>query len=146
MTEQTGQQTAQQLAEQAIQAARQASQQAEQAVQAAQQAARAVGAETSASTIETEVSPASIGKAWASNIKRTYDVYQNLDMVAASRSQTDFDTIRSYAQLALANAVNNADLLAKQAIAHRDIAIERQWNLNDDTLALKVVADVVDDK
>lgn len=80
------------------------------------------------------------------NGKRTYDEFQDVSLVSARRSQTDYDTIRAYAQLALNNAVNNADMLAKQAIAHRDIAIERQWNLNDDTLALKVVADVVDDE
>lgn len=119
------------VAQQAAQGAQQAAQEAKQAVESAQQAARGVGAETSAATIETEVSPASVGKAWAANLKRTYDEFQDISLTAARRSQQDFDEVRSYARLALGNAVNNADMLAKQAIAHRDIATDRTWNVDE---------------
>lgn len=128
---QGAEQSAQQIAEQALQAARQAAQQAEQAVQAAQQASRGVGAETSAATIETEVSPASIGKAWAANLKRTYDEFQDVSLIAARRSQTHYDQVSNVSLQALQNAVESANMLSKQAIAHRDIAIDREWNVNE---------------
>ena len=104
---------------------------ADQVAQAVQQAARGVGAETSAATVETVVSPGNIAQAWAGNFKRTYDEFQDISLVSARRSQNDYDEVRAYSRLALQNAVNNADNLAKQAIAHRDIAIDREWNVNE---------------
>lgn len=124
-------QDAKQLAQQAVQKADEAIQQASQAVQAAQQAARAVGAETSSASVQTELSPASQGLAWAANFKRTYDEFQDISLVAARRSQSDFDGIRNVSLQALQNAVESANMLGKQAIAHRDIAIDREWNIDE---------------
>jgi len=33
------------------------------------------------------------------------------------------------------NEINNSDLIAKQAIRHTDIAIDREWNLDEQTVA-----------
>jgi len=58
------------------------------------------------------------------NIKRTYDAYQDLDLQHA----------RSVNQLtvqALQNAVETANMVSKQAVRHGDIAIDRQWNLDE---------------
>ena len=33
------------------------------------------------------------------------------------------------------NEINNADLIAKQAIRHTDLAIDREWNLDEQTIA-----------
>ena len=33
------------------------------------------------------------------------------------------------------NEINNSDLIAKQAIRHTDIAIDRQWNLDEQVVA-----------
>jgi hypothetical protein len=123
----SGAQEAVQLAQQAAQSARQATQQAEQAVQAAQQAARGVGAETSGATIETEISPASIAKAWAANVKRAYDEYQDVGLVSARRSQQNFDSINAVSLQALQNAVTTADMVAKAAVKHSEFATDRIW-------------------
>lgn len=121
--------------QQAAQAARQATQQAEQAVQAAQQAARGVGAETSSATVETEVRPGGIGLAWGSNNKRTYDAYQDLDLIAARRSQQEYDKLQVIAQQALQNAVETANMCGKQGVRHGDFSIDRQWAGTDATQA-----------
>lgn len=120
-----------QSVQQSAQAAAQAAQEAKQAAQSIQEAARGVGAETSGATIETEISPASIGKAWAANVKRTYDEFQDVALVAARRSQQDFDAIRNVSLQALQNAVETANMIGKQAVAHRDIAIDREWNVDE---------------
>jgi len=64
----------------------------------------------------------------AANEKRTYDVYQDLDLVAARRSQLQFDQIQNVALQALQNAVETSNMVAKQAVRHADIAIDTQWN------------------
>ena len=135
-------QAASQLAQQAAQAARQATQQAEQAVQAAQQAARGVGAETSAASIETDISPISIGDAWRANIKRTYDAYQAEDLeslrlarrTAENLAAAHTDHVRDLqAQLTRlhANSITHDNDLNKQHLAHRDIATNRTWNIDE---------------
>jgi hypothetical protein len=64
----------------------------------------------------------------ATNAKRTYDVYQDLDLVTARRTQLQFDQIQNVALQALQNSVETANMVAKQAVWHADIAIDNQWN------------------
>jgi hypothetical protein len=128
---QSADQVVQQAAQSAEQAAQEAKQAAQQLAEAVQQAARGVGAETSAATIETEVSPASITKAWAGNFKRTYDEFQDISLVAARRSQVHFDEISHLSVQALQNAVTTSDMIAKQAVEHRALASDRQWNVDE---------------
>lgn len=72
------------------------------------------------------------------NMKRTYDVYQNIEIEDGRRNRVHVDKVLSDAQLhdndvrnvaiqALQNAVETANMISKQAVAHRDIAIENQW-------------------
>lgn len=133
---------AEQLVQQAAQAARQATQQAEQAVQAAQQAARGVGAETSAATIETDVSPVSIGDAWRANVKRTYDEYQqeSIESLRMSRriseqlAEAHADHVRDLqTQITRmhTNSVTHDANLQAQHLAHRDLAVDRTWNIDE---------------
>lgn len=74
-----------------------------------------------------------------SNIKRTYDEYQHesLESIRRNRSIVDklvsdaqqFDNARqAVANQALQNAVETANMVAKQAVRHGDIAIDAQWN------------------
>ena len=81
-------------------------------------------------------------EAWFSNIKRTYDEYQHESLESIRRNRTFVDKILTDAQqndnqrqqianLALSNAVDTANLANKQAVAHRDIAIDREWNLDE---------------
>jgi hypothetical protein len=63
----------------------------------------------------------------AANAKRTYDVYQDLDLVAARRSQLQFDQLQNVALQALQNSVETSNMVAKQAIRHADVAADALW-------------------
>jgi len=76
------------------------------------------------------------------NIKRTYDEYQQVSLdhirqndayIQKVISDAQADTIekRNIATQALQNAVETANMIGKQAIAHRDIAIDREWNVDE---------------
>jgi len=100
-----------------------------------------------------------VGKdeAWFGNIKRTYDEYQQESLETIRRSRDYMGKVLSDAQSneqmrsniatqALQNAVETANLVGKQAVAHRDIAIDRIWNVDEvSTLTAKngVQADLV---
>ena len=85
-----------------------------------------------------------IGKdeAWFGNIKRTYDEFQqeSLETIRRSRDYNgkvlsdaqQADNVRqNIANQALQNAVESANLVSKQAIAHRDLAVDRIWNVDE---------------
>ena len=63
----------------------------------------------------------------AINAKRTYDAYQDLDLGIARRSQLQFDQIQNVALQALQNSVETANMVAKQAIRHADVAADALW-------------------
>lgn len=90
-----------------------------------------------------------VGKdeAWFANIKRTYDEYQHESIESLRRNRTIVDKTLSDAQQhdnarqdianqSLQNAVETANMTAKQAVRHGDIAADRQWNLDEQTAAL----------
>ncbi len=62
------------------------------------------------------------------NIKRTYDIYQDLDVQAARQALTEQTRLNQIAAQALQNAVETANMVGKQAVRHGDIAIDGQWN------------------
>lgn len=79
---------------------------------------------------------------WFANIKRTYDEYQHESLESVRRNRSYVDKILSDAQIhdnakqtianqALQNAVETANMVAKQAVRHGDIAIDRQWNVDE---------------
>lgn len=81
------------------------------------------------------------------NVKRTYDEYQNESLESVrdhrnyvqkvlSDAQQNDNERNKLANLALANAITNSDLITKQAIRHTDIAIDREWNLDEHNLTL----------
>jgi hypothetical protein len=85
-----------------------------------------------------------IGKdeAWFANVKRTYDEYQHesLESIKRNRSYVDKvlgdaqqndNTRQNIANQALQNAVETANMVGKQAVRHSDIAIDRQWNVDE---------------
>ena len=63
----------------------------------------------------------------AANTKRTYDAYQDLDLLIARRSQLQFDQIQNVALQALQNAVETSNMVAKQAVRHADVAADALW-------------------
>ena len=94
---------------------------------------------------ETEARPAQdIGQdeAWAANLKRTYDEMQHesLESIRRNRAIVDklvsdaqqFDNARqTIANQSLQNAVETANLASKQALRHADLAVDRQWNVDE---------------
>ena len=82
--------------------------------------------------------PAGLGEGWSANFKILFDqMLQRLSehdqLFDDARAHRDalFEKLITDAQtasnLALLNAVNNSDLLAKQAIRHCEIAAANQW-------------------
>ena len=76
------------------------------------------------------------------NAKRTYDTYQDLDLQKARfNQQVDQDNhsiVMQVLQNAVAqanqvaqNAIETANMVSKQAVRHADIAIDRQWNVDE---------------
>ena len=92
-----------------------------------------------------------IGKdeAWFANVKRTYDEYQQESLESIKRNRSYVDKVLADAQShdnqrqniatqALQNAVETANMVGKQAVRHSDIAIDRQWNIDEvSTLSAK---------
>ena len=81
-------------------------------------------------------------EAWATNLKRTYDEYQEVSLESIKRNRSIVDKIVSDAQQydnqrqvianqSLQNAVETANMVGKQASRHADIAIDRQWNVDE---------------
>jgi len=80
------------------------------------------------------------------NMKRTYDEYQEISLthrrtlestlqrlqIVAEQNLTNMMTnaqnIQASVQRSVTNALSQDDLITFQAAAHRDIAINRQWN------------------
>jgi hypothetical protein len=79
---------------------------------------------------------------WMANIKRTYDEMQAISLegwkslqkyqekVLSDAQQSDNER-QKLANLSLANAIENANALSKQMIAHNELARDRQWNVNE---------------
>ncbi len=82
---------------------------------------------------------AGYGNVLFANIKRTYDEYQQESLESIKRNRSIVDKLVSDAQQfdnqrqvianqALQNSVETANMVAKQAVRHSDIAIDGQWN------------------
>jgi len=82
-----------------------------------------------AKTIVSEEKGYDIGtsEAWQANMKRMFDEYQRLSLDGADKNRLAFDNVQNVALQALQNAVETANMIGKQAIAHRDIAINSEW-------------------
>jgi hypothetical protein len=76
------------------------------------------------------------------NAKRTYDEYQRVSLEGVDKNRVHFDkiisdsqehtgNIRNITTQALQNAVETQNMVAKQAVRHGDIAIDRQWNVDE---------------
>lgn len=85
-------------------------------------------------------------RSWNANVKRTYDVHQSWDSKVWSDLQGSHGVRDNIINQALQNAVETANMVGKQAVRHGDIAIDRQWNVDEvSTLTAKsgVEADAV---
>ena len=90
-------------------------------------------------------------RAWDTNLKRTYDEYQDIALTAARRSQVNFDSLNNVALQALQNAVSQSNVTNNQTlkhtsdtdaqkVRHADIAIENQWETGAEIAGEAVVA------
>ena len=81
-------------------------------------------------------------EAWPANVKRTYDAYQHHHLESIGRDRQHFDAIQTAerehcAQLkqlslqAMQNAIETANGVGKQGSRHSDLAIDRQWNVDE---------------
>ena len=138
------------------QAAEQAAQQAAQAVsQAIQKLLQTTGQATTGAGVFTREELGDIGGTEGiesdlitnrgilfSNQKRTFDEYQHESLESIRRNRTYVDKViadshgydmgaRNIANQALQNAVETANMVGKQAVRHGDVAIDRQWNVNE---------------
>jgi len=93
-------------------------------------------------------------ESWKANLKRTYDEYQHESLESIRQNRTLFDKILTDAQQfdnqrqaianqALQNAVESANMSSKQAVRHADIAIDRQWNMDEQANMATLIATVV---
>ena len=93
-----------------------------------------------------------VGKdeAWFANIKRTYDEYQHESLESVRRNRSIVDKLVSDAQQfdnqrqvianqALQNAVETANMVGKQAVRHSDLAIDRQWNIDEQSYTAQTI-------
>lgn len=98
---------------------------------------------------------------WALNSKRTYDEYQQESLESIRRNRSYVDKVLSDAQQndnfkqnvanqALQNAVETANMVSKnavrskeQSIRHADLAIDRQWNLDEQSQLATIVSAVL---
>ena len=81
-------------------------------------------------------------RSWDANVKRSYDEFQQESLETIREMRTffsklltdaqQFDNARqSIANQSLQNAVETANMVSKQAIRHTDLAIDRQWNIDE---------------
>lgn len=75
----------------------------------------------------------------ATNAKRTYDLAQSTDLAAQVGDSTQRLTLNNLATQALQNAIETANMVSKQAVRHSDIAIDRQWNVNETDYAAEAI-------
>lgn len=86
-----------------------------------------------AKTIVSEEKGYDIGtsEAYQTNLKMFLDEHLGKNLDASKRSQSFFDQITQngivMTQLIQSSLVSTLDLIAKQAVAHRDIAIDSEW-------------------
>ena len=113
---------------------------------------------TSGQHIYTEEKAYDIGtsEAWQMNMKRMYDEYQHESLTDIRQKRTHFDNKISNSAAndeskekisiqALQNAVETANMISKQAVRHCDLAIDRQWNIDEQAaFAAKIINSIQD--
>jgi len=73
------------------------------------------------------------------NEKRTFDEYQDLSLNVSKRGRALEEKLDNIAVQALQNSVETANMIAKQAVRHGDIAIDRQWNVDEQAFVVKEI-------
>lgn len=96
------------------------------------------------------------GEAWKFNMKRMADEYQHESLESIRRNRSYIDNKLSngaqndefkqnVANQALQNAVETANLVGKQAVRHTDIAIDREWNVDEQSAFVAKILNSIQD-
>ena len=75
----------------------------------------------------------------ALNAKRSYDQSQTTDHFTQYGDMNHRQNLNNLAVQAMQNAIDTANMVNKQAVRHSDLAIDRQWNLDEQALVLKSI-------
>ncbi len=70
------------------------------------------------------------------------EAVKKLQIDTMARSQTAFDSVHAVCLQALQNSVETANMVSKQAVRHADLAVDRQWNVDEQGYQ---VADILND-
>lgn len=81
-------------------------------------------------------------RAWNAKVDRTYEEHETYAHDSRLRARADWEDARDMRRRqaedlhqlkiqVMQNALVTTDMLAKQAVAHRDIAIDREWNIDE---------------
>ncbi len=70
-------------------------------------------------------------RAWDANVKRTYDTLEEELHASVKASQDHVNELHTIRIQMLTNMAVNSDNLQKQHLAHRDIATDRTWNVDE---------------
>ena len=70
-------------------------------------------------------------RSWNANVKRTYDTLEEELHTSVKSANDHLNSVRAIREQMLTNMVGNSDALMKQHLAHRDIATDRTWNVDE---------------
>ena len=73
------------------------------------------------------------------NAKRTSDEAQTNDLMVRLGDIAQRDRLNNLATQALQNAIESANMVSKQAIRHADLAIDRQWNPDEQGYQIEAI-------
>ncbi len=70
-------------------------------------------------------------RSWNANVKRTYDTLEEELHASVKSAQSHVNELQTIRISMLSNMAVNSDNLQKQHLAHRDIATDRTWNVDE---------------
>ncbi len=70
-------------------------------------------------------------RSWDANVKRTYDTLEEELHSAVKEANAHISELRTIRVQMLTNMAVNCDAMQKQHTAHRDIATDRTWNVDE---------------
>jgi hypothetical protein len=91
---------------------------------------------------------------WFANVKRIFDDYAQESLTDIREKRTFFSKLISdseqydnqrqvIANQALQNAVETANMVSKQAVRHADLAVDRQWNIDEEGYTAASILDAM---
>jgi hypothetical protein len=82
-------------------------------------------------------------RAWNANVKRTYDRLEEEISASVKSAQDHLNNVRTVQLQLLTNMTVNSDAMQKQHTAHRDIATDRTWNIDEQANMAALIAEAL---